>query len=536
MNDLHDALDRLSEEGVAGISLHNPADEGATRSAAQRGRGPVVLALAAALVLIAGIAGVLVLGDDGSDDPGESVVAGPDTGESPDDRDDDGEDDPAADDQTGVGGQGDVGGQSDDGTAGDGADGDAQLADALAAAVPAVLGGNGPSVSVPAAALPDGTRADLYDLDGARRGPTGGFGVVVVPALEGADRSFCLVMTDSDGSAVDIDGEPAAVCTSPAELVTDGWVGVSGDTGPRLAKGPWVVVGAVAPDVTGVEVDGAAVAFDGSLFIAVGEDAAEVRLVRHEQRAAFVAACDALGELLVAQEQASAHPADGVDRLIRAAADARDPAFALLADELAPFAGQSFGSGDGGGAERPVYEAITASLHPCRSQLAPGLAVVYAAPWPAAPAPSIDLAQLGELSPLSESAAEASGFPAAVLGPVVRLRIDSSAHLFRWFVSSPDGPIECLRLQIPARSTQGCVFGAQERLLNMQTNGAGGGERFEVWRVSAATSYVTATVDERTVVQQPLEGIVAFALPRGDMQLTFFGADGEVLRTRTTGD
>ncbi|MFN3215522.1 MAG: hypothetical protein ACE367_03400 [Acidimicrobiales bacterium] len=543
MNDLHDALDRLAEEGVAGISLRNPADDGATRSAAPRGRGPVALALAAIVILIVGIAGVLVLGDDGSDDPGESVVAGPGTEESPGD----GEDDAAAGGQAeaggqvGVGGQGDVGGQAEAGAGGDGADGDSQLVDALAAAVPAVLGGDGPSVSVPASALPDGTRADLYDLDGARRGPAvDGFGVVVVPALDGADRSFCLVMTsDERGWALDIDGAPAAVCTSPAELVTDGWVGVAGDTGPRDAKGPWVVVGAVAPDVTGIEVDGnAAVVADGGLFIAVGSDATEVRLVRPEQRAVLVEACDALSLLATAQfatsEPEDVSPED-LDRLIAAAGRTSDPAFAPVGPDLEAFAGRGLAVDDRGSPAFPDLGWVDGAIGACRDQHVPGFAQVWLSPWPPAPVPQVDLSAFGTEQPLEAGDIAGHAITRSLhsldLGPIAAFEVFPGFAVARSTsqAAAGAGATDCVFAMSANGGASACGRDAEWMFVPFsEATGRG----VVLATVDAEVAFVVADVDGEQLVQRPVGGQVAMVVGAGPGTVSFYTADGEVLSTR----
>lgn len=529
MNDLHDALDRLAQEGVTGISLRNPADEGATRSVAPRGRSPVVLALAAAVViLIVGIAGVLVLGDDGRDDPGESVVAGPDTGESPDDR----EDDPAA------GGQGDAGGRGDAGTQGDGADGDSQLVDALAAAVPAVLGGDGPLVSVPAAALPDGTRADLFDLDGARRGPTvDGFAVVVVPAFDGADRSFCLVMTsDARGWALDIDGAPASVCTSPAELVTDGWVGVAGDTGPRDSKGPWVVVGAVAPDVTGVEIAGAAVAFDGGLFVAVGEDTAEVRLVRPEQRAAFVDACDALSLFATAQF-ATSEPEDispeDLDRLIAAAGRTSDPAFAQVGPDLEAFAGRGLAVDDRGSLAFPDLGWVDGAIGACRDQHVPGFAQVWLSPWPPAPVPQLDLSAFGAEQPLEAGDIAGHAITRSLqsldLGPIAAFEVFPGFAVARYTSRAGAGATDCVFAMSANGGASACGSDAEWMFVPFsEATGRG----VVLATVDADVAFVVADVDGEQLVQRPVGGQVALVVGAGPGTVSFHAADGSVVSTR----
>ena len=328
-----------------------------------------------------------------------------------------------------------------------------------------------------------------FDSDRSRRVVASDTAAVsIVPGRD--DRSFCLHLSIAGGGG--------AGCAPTAEVVTAGWFGLATED---------VVAGVVAPDVEAVRIGGRTIAVHDQIFVAESPGGLDVELVRQPQRAAVVAACDALAAVGEAMNRLEAPAPATLESLRVAALDTDDAGLRSLVDHLGEAEDPLGMSDDAAG-------AFTTAGAVCRAQLVPGWAVVYTPPVATSlqvDQPRRDLAELGAVQVQRASGARLSSATGFALGPIVRFEVEGQAV----FVWSEGTGSQCVGFRFDLGGFAGQCGTSTEQVIT-EPIPDGSGRSIHLWpRREASSRVVTMEVAGQRFVQETLGGYAAFVADDG---------------------
>lgn len=394
-----------------------------------------------------------------------------------------------------------------------------------------------------------GLQAVELDLTGLRAGPSAdGFTVYVVPTADGL--GYCTYLVPDTEELFRQSGTAATGCTTFALLVTRGF-SLGGFGSPDWE----IAFGVAAGDVTGVEVDGEAAAFEDGVFLAAGtavtssdnpEDGPDdftpvVSLIREPARAALVDACDALGPLVSEFDRPGMSAAD-VDVLVVRAE--RVPAFERLAELLAPHRTDGLQlEPDGDGLAPDLLTELGAAgndaAKTCERADVPGWAVVYQPPTrflEGPPSVAVDLDDYGLRQDLEVTSATSRMVAGPDLIPVSRIGIGGTDVVVFWSYRYGDSFYACTQAQIDTTNlkmaSRSCGQSPPDReVLSLldEAQAPPGGLTVYTMRARTGAAFATARVGDVTYVQVARGEFFAFALPGGLNELEQHRSDGTVI-------